>query len=243
MVPDDVVAADPPVRRSTSRSTSTKSLAASQVVARLPTLTTTDLEVVRTFEAAHRAGERSSAGSTSSPLPTFLIHPLAAPVPPRCADVGPLRVLEAEARTHLIEARGGGRWLQEHPADRLRMARRPSTRSTCSLADLELDDDLPGLVVGFLVLDVDLPIARVDQVYVTPPTPASWGSAMPSSRRPPWGPGPPAPASLEGEALPGDRDTKNLYERAGITARLITVSATAAHDGQRPVQLPVPASR
>ena len=24
------------------------------------------------------------------------------------------------------------------------------------------------------------------------------------------------------QALPGDRDTKNLYERAGITARLIT---------------------
>ncbi|MDQ3469146.1 MAG: GNAT family N-acetyltransferase, partial [Actinomycetota bacterium] len=31
-------------------------------------------------------------------------------------------------------------------------------------------------------------------------------------------------AVLEGHALPGDRQTKNLYERAGITARLITVS-------------------
>jgi len=30
--------------------------------------------------------------------------------------------------------------------------------------------------------------------------------------------------SIEAEALPGDRDTKNLWERAGITARLITVS-------------------
>ena len=29
---------------------------------------------------------------------------------------------------------------------------------------------------------------------------------------------------LEGTALPGDRDTKNLYERAGIKARKITVS-------------------
>jgi GNAT superfamily N-acetyltransferase len=29
---------------------------------------------------------------------------------------------------------------------------------------------------------------------------------------------------LEGSSLPGDRDTKNLYERAGIKARLITVS-------------------
>jgi len=31
-------------------------------------------------------------------------------------------------------------------------------------------------------------------------------------------------AAIEGEALPGDRDVKNLYERAGITARLIVVS-------------------
>ena len=29
---------------------------------------------------------------------------------------------------------------------------------------------------------------------------------------------------VEGTALPGDRDTKNLYERAGITARKIIVS-------------------
>lgn len=29
---------------------------------------------------------------------------------------------------------------------------------------------------------------------------------------------------VEGTALPGDRETKNLYERAGVTARSITVS-------------------
>ena len=28
---------------------------------------------------------------------------------------------------------------------------------------------------------------------------------------------------LDGLALPGDRHTKNLYERSGLTARLITV--------------------
>ena len=28
--------------------------------------------------------------------------------------------------------------------------------------------------------------------------------------------------AVEGQALPGDRHTKNLYERAGIVARLIT---------------------
>ena len=29
---------------------------------------------------------------------------------------------------------------------------------------------------------------------------------------------------VEAETLPGDRNLKNLYERAGVTARLITVS-------------------
>jgi GNAT superfamily N-acetyltransferase len=137
-------------------------------------------------------------------------------------DVGPLRVLEAEARTHLIEARGGGRWLQEHP---LIGSGWPATIEARDVfvADLELDDGLPGLVVGFLVLDVDLPIARVDQVYVTPEArelgfgDALLEAATETARIAGAG-------VLEGEALPGDRDTKNLYERAGITARLITVS-------------------
>jgi GNAT superfamily N-acetyltransferase len=31
---------------------------------------------------------------------------------------------------------------------------------------------------------------------------------------------------FEGTALPGDRDTKNLYERAAITARKLTVSTS-----------------
>jgi GNAT superfamily N-acetyltransferase len=31
-------------------------------------------------------------------------------------------------------------------------------------------------------------------------------------------------AFIEGEALPGDRETKNLFERAGVTARRIIVS-------------------
>ena len=67
------------------------------------------------------------------------------------------------------------------------------------------------------------PVARVDQVYVTPDArELGFGDALLEA----------ATAAavaagadvLEGQALPGDRDTKNLYERAGITARLITVS-------------------
>ena len=37
---------------------------------------------------------------------------------------------------------------------------------------------------------------------------------------------------IESVALPGDRETKNLFERAGLTARLITVYKTLAADAQ-----------
>jgi GNAT superfamily N-acetyltransferase len=90
------------------------------------------------------------------------------------------------------------------------------------VAELALPDE-PGHVVGFLVLDVDGAVAHVDEVYVTPDArelgfgDALLEAATEAARA--------AEARvLEGHALPGDRDTKNLYERAGITARLITVS-------------------
>ena len=137
-------------------------------------------------------------------------------------DAGPLRVLEAEARAGLIDARGGHRWLQEH---RLFGDAWPDhiERTNVFVAVLDLDDGAPGLVVGYLVLDVALPIATVDQVFVTPDArELGFGDALLEA----------ATAAavdagahvIEGFALPGDRDTKNLYERAGITARLITVS-------------------
>ena len=66
-------------------------------------------------------------------------------------------------------------------------------------------------------------VARVDQVYVTPEArEVGFGDALlAAAADEALGAG---ASVLEGEALPGDRETKNLYERAGITARLITVS-------------------
>ena len=66
-------------------------------------------------------------------------------------------------------------------------------------------------------------VAHVDQVFVTPAArelgfgDALLEAAVAAAREE-------GARVLEGHALPGDRDTKNLYERAGITARLITVS-------------------
>ena len=66
-------------------------------------------------------------------------------------------------------------------------------------------------------------LAAVGEVYVTPPArelgfgDALLDAAIVDARSS-------GATMLEGESLPGDRDTKNLYERAGIKARLITVS-------------------
>lgn len=79
------------------------------------------------------------------------------------------------------------------------------------------------VVVAYLVLEIVDDVAKVTDVYVDPGArEVGFGdellaAALAAARS--------AGASvLEAEALPGDRDTKNLYERAGITARLITVS-------------------
>jgi GNAT superfamily N-acetyltransferase len=137
-------------------------------------------------------------------------------------DVGPLRVLEAEARTGLIEARGGARWLQEHPL----IGEGWGELLACGdvfVAVLDVDDESQALVVGYLVLALELPIARVDQVYVTPDArELGFGDALLEAATEAAKAA--GAAVLEGTALPGDRETKNLYERAGVTARLITVS-------------------
>jgi GNAT superfamily N-acetyltransferase len=133
------------------------------------------------------------------------------------ADVVQLAALEEEARRALVDQRGGLRWLDEHPLigeawlERLR-------------ADTVFVAFIDDVLVGYVVVVDDGPdISRVDQVFVTPEArELGFGDAMLAAGL--------AHARergaqvFEGEALPGDRETKNLYERAGITARLITVS-------------------
>jgi len=135
-------------------------------------------------------------------------------------DASELVLLEQQARAALVDTRGGSRWLEEHPVvgDRWQtLLTRPDV--TVLLAEL---DDVP---TGFMVLVVgDDRIARIDQVWVTPQArgvgygDTMMGAALDTARSR-------SCVRIEGEALPGDRETKNLYERAGITARLIVVSA------------------
>ena len=132
-------------------------------------------------------------------------------------DVGVVAQLEIDARTALQVERGGQAHLAERVAvgewgDLVDRADRPVWVSS-------IDD----VVVGYLELEIAGDTARVMQVYVDPMAReigfGDWllEAAIDEAR----GRG---CKVIEGYALPGDRATKNLYERAGITARKITVS-------------------
>ena len=77
--------------------------------------------------------------------------------------------------------------------------------------------------MGYLQLQIVGDAAEVMQVYVHPEAReigfGDWllEAAVAAARSE-------GCAVLEGTALPGDRQTKNLFERAGIKARKITVS-------------------
>jgi GNAT superfamily N-acetyltransferase len=133
-------------------------------------------------------------------------------------DTPQLRWLESEARAALADQRGGVRWLDTHTE---RGPEWPTAIGGHSggVVVAHIDD----VLVGYLVLTIEGVLSRVEEVYVTPRArelgfgDALLDAALDLARQ--------AGCSLlEGESLPGDRDTKNLYERAGIKARLITVS-------------------
>ena len=131
------------------------------------------------------------------------------------ADADQLSELELEARAALIGQRGGDRWLVEHP---------PIDGAWSQhLGDADVFvGSIDDVVIAYLIAAVgDDKILRVDQVWVTPEArelgfgDALLETAIDHGRSH-------GAIAVEGQALPGDRHTKNLYERAGIVARLIT---------------------
>lgn len=129
-------------------------------------------------------------------------------------DLAQLRLLQSEARAALVGQRGGDRWLLEHPG----IDSWPDRIAAADVWVAHIDE----VVVGYLVaLLGDDEVVRIDQVWVTPEArELGFGDGMLEAaiefarRR--------GAIAVQGEALPGDRHTKNLYERAGIVARLIT---------------------
>ena len=130
-------------------------------------------------------------------------------------DQDALEALELEARAALIDQRGGEVWLVEHPLIGDEWATR------CRNGEVfvgTIDDVVIGYILAELGPDA---VVRIDQVWVTPEArELGFGDELlataisAASAR--------GAVAVEGQALPGDRHTKNLYERAGIVARLIT---------------------
>jgi GNAT superfamily N-acetyltransferase len=132
-------------------------------------------------------------------------------------DADQLGELEAAARHHLIDQRGGAALLAEQPAVGDWVAAIEDHGRWIGVGELD------GFVVGYLELAVTGDIALVRQVYVQPEArELGFGDGLlDAARHEAQRHG---CSALEGFALPGDRETKNLYERAGITARKIIVS-------------------
>lgn len=132
-------------------------------------------------------------------------------------DIAQLVLLESDGRAALDGQRGGERWLVEHPE----IGERWPQRCIEPGADV-LVAHIGVVVIGYLIADLGPDhIVRVDQVWIDPEARENgFGDALLDlaiERARSLG-----AAAVEGQALPGDRHTKNLYERAGIVARLIT---------------------
>ncbi|HUF96878.1 MAG TPA: GNAT family N-acetyltransferase [Ilumatobacter sp.] len=136
--------------------------------------------------------------------------------PARSNDVDQLAWLEAEARTALADQRGGQRWLLDHPE-------RGAGWLDIVAAGLAWVAHIEPVAVGYIVVAYEGDLVRIDEVYVSPGArELGFGdellaTAINAAREH-------GARILDADALPGDRNTKNLYERAGIKARLITVS-------------------
>lgn len=134
-------------------------------------------------------------------------------------DLGQLDELEAEVRSSLVGQRGGDRWLEEHTPH--------SPTWTVVSSESVAVGHIDGVLVGYLVLTRGDRIATVESVWVTPGArEVGFGDALLE-----WALSVARADGceiFEGQSLPGDRNTKNLYERAGIKARLITTSTLLA---------------
>ena len=133
--------------------------------------------------------------------------------PAEAKDVPDLNDLEEMARRGIANERGGERLLEITPA------RAEQWFAEDYVTLLAVFDDVP---VGFLSLRTG-EISFFEGVYVHPDArEVGCGDALVAeARRIAIESG---GRRLEAIALPGDRETKNLYERAAITAKAITVA-------------------
>ena len=133
------------------------------------------------------------------------------------ADRGECIRIDDEARAGLAEQRGGEAWLAEH-----------APLSTITDWTDTWVGTIDGVIVGFLFGSsredgLRGRVFTVDRVFVrTEARELGFGDALVAAAMQAATSG--GCRYFEAVALPGDRETKNLYERAAVTARSIVVS-------------------
>lgn len=135
-------------------------------------------------------------------------------------DAAALMEMEREARHSLVGVRGGDRRLAEMAEVGVEWSRRCADPTW-----LVLVAGIDGVVTGYLAASVPDPGGggMVEQVYVLPESrEVGLGDSLMEAALAHLSEA--GAATVDGWALPGDRDTKNLFERNGLTARTITVS-------------------
>ncbi len=132
------------------------------------------------------------------------------------SDAPQLGLLEVEAREGLADRRGGQRWLATNPA------REHGWLDQIGLQWVHVAV-IDTAVVGYAVASLTGSVVQIREIYVTPDArDVGFGDELLLAimRRAVFA----GASTLEGFTLPGDREMKNLFERAGVKARLIVVS-------------------
>lgn len=135
-------------------------------------------------------------------------------------DADALRLLESEARVQLTQFRGGLRLGEELPSVGDRWLERIGSDNWLVL--VAGFDDVP---LGYLCANMATAnsVPLIERVYVTVDARQLGlgdrlvSAAIDASRKI-------GAVAIDAYALPGDRETKNLFERSGLTARLLIVS-------------------
>ncbi len=138
------------------------------------------------------------------------------------SDCKVLQLLESEARSSLDHFRGGSRLADEINSIGVNWSQQLNDVSTVILVAGSND-----VVMGYLMARLGRAksgsIATIEHVFVTKDARnLGIGDALVSMTIA-WAKSG-SLVALDGSALPGDRETKNLFERSGLVARLITVS-------------------
>ena len=140
----------------------------------------------------------------------------------RPSDLDDLRRLSAELEANLRDARGGSELLAEVPGR--------SWGERAAAYDGVFVAEIDGAVIGWAEAALDGGVARVVRIYVEPGARDLGGGEALLDAVERWARERGA-SRLSGWALPGDRATKNLFERAGMPAIRLTVGKRLAGGG------------